>query len=84
MENETFREVILSNLDPITAFHADDEYITTSDMILKVNLTENRIHIWSLLPQTEHSQFRETITEIQGNQKKQLQQIILQQYSLEN
>lgn len=46
-------------------------------MILKVNIYEPVIHIWSMKPEFEYISFRETITEMQDNQSKLLQNIIL-------
>lgn len=62
----------------------NDEYISTSDMILKVNISENNIHVWSMRPQYEYTSFRETLTEMQGNKQELLQSVILQQYNLDN
>lgn len=73
MDNDEFRENILSPINSVMDFNADDEYISTENMILKVNISENRIHIWTLMPQFEYTSFRETLTEIQDNQKKLLQ-----------
>ena len=53
-------------------------------MILKVNISENEIHVWSQKPPYEYTSFRETMTEIESNKEKLLQQIILQQYNLDN
>lgn len=84
MESEEFKSLILSEINPKTGFQTEDEYISTRDMILKVNITENVIHIWSMMPQFEYISFRETITEMQDNQSKLLQNIILQQFNLDN
>lgn len=74
IDNKVFREHILSNIDPKLDFDdVDDEYISTSDMILKVNVGDNRIHVWSMTPHFEYTSFRETLTEIQDNNKKLLE-----------
>lgn len=66
--NENFSDKILSEINPKNGFKLNDEYISTSDMILKVNISENNIHVWSMRPQYEYTSFRETLTEMQGNQ----------------
>lgn len=71
-ENKELRTNILYDINSKSDFNVDDEYISTSDMILKVNVSENRIHIWSMNPQFEYTSFRETLTEIQDNNKKLL------------
>lgn len=53
-------------------------------MILKVNISDNEIHVWTLKPQYEYSSFRDTLTQMQGNKSKLLQSIILQQFNLDN
>lgn len=77
MESDEFKNLILSELNPKTDFQNEDEYISTRDMMLKVNYQENVIHIWSMKPQFEYISFRETITEMQDNESKLLQNIIL-------
>lgn len=37
MESDEFKNLILSELNPKTDFQNEDEYISTRDMMLKVN-----------------------------------------------
>ena len=74
IEDKNFREKILSkvNGDPNNEqvssqdinFDLDDEYITSNDIIMKVNVSENSIHVWSMNPQFETTSFRDKITKI--------------------
>ena len=83
--SKEFRENILYDIvDAKKGFDVEDEFISTTDMILKVNLNENRIHVWSMNPQFEYQSFIRTLMEIKDNKEKLLQEIILQQYSLDN
>lgn len=41
-------------------------------MILKVNMSENEIHVWSQKPSYKYTSFRETMTEIESNKDKLL------------
>lgn len=74
----------MSDIDPERDFDDEDEYISTADIIMKVNINENRIHVWSMDPMHEEISFRETLSLIMGNNEKLLEQLILQQYSLDN
>lgn len=74
----------MSEINPKTGFKNNDEYISTADMILKVNVSENEIHVWSQRPSFEYASYRETFTELMNDKDKLLQQIILEQYNLDN
>lgn len=65
--NENFRNKILSEINPKGGFKLNDEYISTQDIVLKVNISENEIHVWTVKPKHEYTSFRETLTEIQDN-----------------
>lgn len=62
--NDEFKENILSDINPKNGFRQNDEYISTSDIILKVNISENVIHYWCLQPDYEFTSYRETMTQI--------------------
>lgn len=53
-------------------------------MILKVNITEQDIHYWTLKPNYEMISFREEIIKCEDDQSKFLQKLILKQFNLEN
>lgn len=65
-------------------YDCDDEYISNHDIILKVNLFQNCIHIWTMKPNFEYTCLREKLTEIESYDMELLQDIILQQYSIDN
>ena len=73
MINDNFCNKVLSDINPKVGFKIDDEYISSQDMILKVNMSENEIHVWSQKPPYEYTSFRETMTEIENNKEKLLQ-----------
>lgn len=62
----------MSDINPKVGFKIDDEYISSQDMILKVNMSENEIHVWSQKPSYKYTSFRETMTEIESNKEKLL------------
>ena len=78
LSNKEFREKILTEINSKHGFDAEDEFITTSDLILKINLNENRMHVWSLIPNVEEASLIRTLMEIKDNKEKLLQEIILQ------
>lgn len=84
LDSKEFREKILTDLNNQVKFDVEDEFISTSDMILKVNLNENKIHVWSMKPRHDFSSYIRSLMEIKGNKDKLLQEIILQQFSLDN
>ena len=44
----------------------------SGDMILKVNVNENKIHVWSMKPQFEFTSFQETLTQSKKYEEKTL------------
>ena len=84
LESEDFRVNILKEIHPKKGFSLDDEYISSSDMILKVNFNENRIHVWSMIHNYESTCLMETLDDLREDKQSFLQETILKQFTLNN
>ena len=48
--NDNFQTEIISEVNAKSGFKFNDEYISSDDTIIKVNLSENEIHVWTTKP----------------------------------